>query len=202
MHTQEIVGYKLSPQQKHIWQLRSKSGNSACLLHCELGIRGRLDPEKLKEALRAAALRHEILRTAFVQLPAMNLPLQVVGAEPDVEWNVCDLSHLDQDEASLARRHAIEAASARNINYEKGPMLQALLLNEAVDEQILLLTLPTMCADRISLLNLAGEISQIYAANASQPADGDEPIQYADLSHWLNELLESEESSPGKQFWK
>ena len=200
MHTQEIVGYKLSPQQKHIWQINAKDEDFACLFQCELKIHGPLDQEKLRLAVRAAVLRHEILRTGFVHLPGMNVPLQVVENEPQFEWTVCNLNYLDEKEAAHARSNAIEVASQRTIDYEKGPMLEAWLLKESGDEQTLLLTLPAMCADRVSMLNLAGDISRFYASD--NPDLPQEPMQYADLAHWLNELLESEEPSPGKQYWK
>jgi amino acid adenylation domain-containing protein len=53
------------------------------------------------------------------------------------------------------------------------------------------------------LANLVAEVARSYAATA-QDDDGpaDEPLQYADLAAWQNELAAAEESEPGRTYWR
>src|SRR6185312_7625107 len=66
--------------------------------------------------------------------------------------------------------------------------------------QLLLLTLPALCADSVSLINLLRQLAEIYAGSAPQSAP--DVVQYADFSAWQNDLCDSTESSPGREFWK
>ena len=63
------------------------------------------------------------------------------------------------------------------------------------------MNLPGLYLDRGSLYNLTREIGSAYAARSQQQELATEPIQYADLSAVLNELLESEESQVGREYW-
>jgi len=127
----------------------------------------------------------------------MGVPLQVVLDQPEFVWNEVDpgaaSSFID-----TPRWHEIKVETAcRAVNYEDGPMLAVLLASES-DGHRVILSVPAVCADRVSLVNIARKISRNYAGN--ELAAEDEPLQYADLSKWLNELLESEESGEGRSW--
>ena len=83
---------------------------------------------------------------------------------------------------------------------DSGPIVRATLLALADDKHVLIISLPSLCADSATLHNLAREISESYASQASS----DEVFQYADFSAWQNELLqqEDEDSKSGKQYWQ
>jgi amino acid adenylation domain-containing protein/non-ribosomal peptide synthase protein (TIGR01720 family) len=66
----------------------------------------------------------------------------------------------------------------------------------------LFLTVPSLCADRIGLANLVSEIARHYAARLCRETLDDEPLQYADLAEWQNELLENEETGAGRTYWR
>ncbi|MEO0968281.1 MAG: amino acid adenylation domain-containing protein [Cyanobacteria bacterium J06639_18] len=67
---------------------------------------------------------------------------------------------------------------------------------------ILLLNLPSICADIISLNNLVTEISRAYSKCLQNEEITDEPVQYILFSEWQNELLESPEAEIGRQYWQ
>jgi amino acid adenylation domain-containing protein len=73
-----IHGFRLSPQQRRLWQLQQQLGSSPFEVRGALQILGDLDPEALRAAVRRLIERHEILRTSFVVPDGMSLPLQVV----------------------------------------------------------------------------------------------------------------------------
>src|SRR5262249_5829103 len=66
----------------------------------------------------------------------------------------------------------------------------------------LLLSLPSFCADAITLNNLVREMERSYLANQMNEPIKDEQTQYADFSQWQNELLEAEETEIGREYWR
>lgn len=67
------------------------------------------------------------------------------------------------------------------------------------ERYVLTLTLPALCADATGLQNLTREISQFYYGTGQLD---DEPMQYADYAAWRHELLTSEETKAGREFWR
>jgi len=57
---------------------------------------------------------------------------------------------------------------------------------------LLIVSLPA--TDTAALKNLVDEISRSYAACAAYEELDDEPLQYADLAEWQNELLAGEDT--------
>ncbi|PMB16658.1 non-ribosomal peptide synthetase, partial [Fischerella thermalis CCMEE 5319] len=70
------------------------------------------------------------------------------------------------------------------------------------NNHILFISIPALCADTVSLNNLVAEISNCYSACLQDDDILDEPLQYADIAAWLNELLEAEETDAGKRYWQ
>ena len=66
------------------------------------------------------------------------------------------------------------------------------------NRHVLNLSLPALCADSVSLRNLFAEFCRAYEGQEF----GDEPMQYADYAAWRHELLESEETKTGREFWR
>jgi amino acid adenylation domain-containing protein len=123
--TQKIEGFRLSPQQEHLWSLLGNGTPQSCRARCTVQLDGDLDPAALQEAVGEAVARHEILRTRFLALPGMAMPLQVIGAEgelgtvlvplsPPRHLLKLDLPALCADRAALAHlAREISAAYAR-----------------------------------------------------------------------------------------
>ena len=66
-------------------------------------------------------------------------------------------------------------------------------------KHLLVITLPALCADNSSLKHL---VEQIAISYAPEQAISGEPLQYAQVSEWQNEMLEDEKSETGKAFWR
>ncbi|HSU82078.1 MAG TPA: hypothetical protein VLR69_06630, partial [Thermoanaerobaculia bacterium] len=69
-----IEGFRLSPQQEHLWRLLREPGATPYRIVCEIHVLGRLDALALGVALQEVVARLEILRTSFRRLPGMALP--------------------------------------------------------------------------------------------------------------------------------
>ncbi|HEU4325264.1 MAG TPA: amino acid adenylation domain-containing protein [Roseiflexaceae bacterium] len=180
-----IEGFRLSPQQRRLWQLHPQAARFRVL--GAMQIEGPLDATVLKAALGATVRQHEILRTSFQQLPALRLPLQVVADQG--LW-----VHAERDlRAAPSQQHAVdelwrELAEAP-LDPAAGPLLRTVLVTRAAADHLLLVCGSALCLDGPSLGLLNQAIAAHYAAQrggARSEADGP---QYADVSEWLNEVL-------------
>ena len=196
---QEIIqGYQLSPQQKHLWSLQKNNSSLMYSAHCAVRIKGSFNVKALKTALEQIVNRHEILRTTFHCLPGMTVPLQVI-ADGGVSWTVaCDLSNLTPDEQDVELGRLFSEAIQQPFDLKKSAILRAMLVPIAPQQYELLLGLPAMNADAGTLKNLVRELSCSYGACLLGEELLDEPLQYADIAQWLNELLETED----KETWQ
>ena len=195
-----IKGFRLSPQQLHLWRAQPAGGESPYLVGCAVAVEGDLDRGRLARAVEAAVGRHEILRTAFRRPSSMKVPLQVVSDEGAVRFDFHDLGGLTADERE-SRLADLSVRDRRGFDYGEGPLLRVSLVGLSEREHLLLLLLPALCADTSSLRNLVADVSRFY--DTAEPAGGaDEVIQYADCAEIFNELIESAQESPGRDYWR
>ncbi|MGE8237951.1 MAG: amino acid adenylation domain-containing protein, partial [Stenotrophomonas indicatrix] len=160
------AGFELSPQQRRAWNQRNRQ---ASYVRGSLVLHGALDRSRLQECLTHVSERHEILRTRFHSLPSVVLPLQVV------------------DQAGLLlspETHA--AATLADALRQHIPCV--LVCSESPDLHAVHLCLDSMRADMSTMRLLLEELAAAYNDQAS--AEQGEPMQYADVAQWLNELAE------------
>ncbi|MBE9209291.1 amino acid adenylation domain-containing protein [Nostoc sp. LEGE 06077] len=185
---QQIQGFQLSPQQKRLWLLQQNS--SMYLAKCAILIEGDLQVAILKAAVQQVIARNEILRTSFHKTKGIKIPIQVVENNIGLSWH--ESTFLAADIENIWQEF-----SQQDIEWEQGCLFQTQLIKLSHKKHILLVQLPAMCADTASLKNLLAEISYCYSDIFT-----DEPLQYADISAWQNELLEAEETLARKKYWQ
>ena len=106
MQMDVIEGFRLSPQQRHLWSLQQAGDEWQYRAQCAILIEGSLDLRVLKAILRDISDRYEILRTGFRCSPGTNLPLQAVN-EQSAPWieeynlRTCDGSRQDAEVEAL-----------------------------------------------------------------------------------------------------
>jgi amino acid adenylation domain-containing protein/non-ribosomal peptide synthase protein (TIGR01720 family) len=196
-----VTGYRLSPQQRQVWLARQDAGTEF-VAQGLVKLDGELRPEVLRRAVEEVITRHEILRTRFVGRAGMKTPVQVIEERSDADWRLEDLSGAPADELAARVEKVCAGEGSQPFNYERGPLVRLVLLTLSAFEHALVITLPSLCADKRSLVNLVREVSATYAARLSGDAVLDGPLQYADLCEWQNELLEGEEAEEGRRFWQ
>lgn len=199
MQNQTIEGFRLSPQQKHLWSLQQD--NFAYRTQCVIRLEGQLNAELLKVALEKVVNRHEILRTSFQRQPGIKFPIQVIDENSIIFWQDIDFIGLSTEE-QLAKIEAFFEAEKHFVFNLQSAQLRLFLLKLSANQHILLINLPSLYADSWSLKNLVQEISNAYAACLEGKELADEPVQYIQFSEWQNELLEVEDAEVGKDFWK
>ncbi len=201
MEKTSLQGFRLSPQQQHIWRLQNGQGGRDFVVQCSVEIEGALDRERLRRALERAVERHEILRTTFPLLPGMSLPVQVVhetGAVELAERGLASIAGMAGEEWEAARERLLEAERATPFDLAAGPLVRAALLDLGPARHALLLTLPALAADTPSLRRLAGELARSYTGIE----DGEKPLQYADATEAFHEWLGPVEGEAGLAYWQ
>lgn len=202
MQMDVVEGFRLSPQQRHLWSLQQDGDELPYRAQCAVLIEGSLNLRVLKAVLRNISERYEILRTAFRCPQGINIPLQGVN-EQSAPWiGECDLSTCGTSRQEAEIEALFEKVGRIPFDLANGPVLRVSLLTLAADRHMLLVNLPSLCADAASLRILVREISRRYCAFARCQEPSGDSSQYADLAEWENNLLESEETNEGKKHWR
>lgn len=202
MQTKTLEGVRISPLQKHLWLLQHTDKQTPFRAQVAVLIEGKLDIANLKEALKNIVNKHEILRTKFQCLPGMEIPVQVIN-DSSICWeDDYDLSgwQLRQQEPKI--NVIFQEMLHLPFDYQKGQLLRISLITLSPQKYILILSLPALCADSATLKNLVHEISSSYEACLEDKELSDEILQYADIAEWQNELLESEDTAIGREYWR
>ena len=202
MSAKNITGFRLSPQQKHLWHLQQVAPHLPQRARCFCVIDGSLDVALLERALQQVVGQHEILRTTFLCLPEMNIPVQVI--EDDYAFSLVehDLTVLPAEELESRIELLYEGMRDGDDDSTREMKLRVSLLTQSELKHILLFSLPAMCADQMTLNNLVREISGQYKASLNGGGSTATPMQYLVASEWLNELLESEDAEAGRDYWR
>ncbi|MTJ09880.1 non-ribosomal peptide synthetase [Anabaena sp. UHCC 0204] len=197
----KVNGFELSPQQKYLWHLQQDDSFNYCVVGA-VSINGNLQIEVLKSAVNQVIKNHEILRTNYQDVTEMNFPLQVINNQGLFLYKEYDLSSCNFQEQKDKLQQIFNGFLNLNFNLETGAVLNLSLVNIAANKYILLMALPAICGDKITLQNLVKLISESYAAISHQEDIlDDEMLQYADLSAWQNELLTGVETQAGREYW-
>ena len=197
-----IEGFQLSPQQKHLWLLQRGNHSLPYQAQCEILIEGNLNAEVLKAAIENAVNRHEILRTSFRGLPEITIPLQVIAESSELSFQNYNLSDLAPQEQEHRLEVLFDEAKQLTFDFEKNSPLHTSLVKLSPHKHILLVSLPALCADTLTLKNLVSEISCSYAAILHNKELSDEPLQYVDFSELQHELIEGEKAETVREYWR
>jgi amino acid adenylation domain-containing protein/non-ribosomal peptide synthase protein (TIGR01720 family) len=194
-----IEGYRLSPQQKHLWRLQQLDGSPAYHCRCAVVIKGALDTVSLRFAIANVVERFEILRTSFSSLQGMDIPLQVVQAAGDLLIPEHDLRGLESADQETRPRSLLEGTGYTS--FDPRCALQSSLIILPSREHLLLLAMSALCGDRAAMVDLVKEIRNSYLGCLSGGIPDGDPVQYADVAEVLADLAESQETEAGRRYW-
>ncbi len=184
----------LSYPQERLWFLTQLDpGSTAFNMPLARRLVGALDRRALGAAVRELVVRHEVLRTAFVELDGK--PRQNVSPPPEdvlvfVEGNASDVS-----------RFVDEHATAR-FDLAHGPF-RAKLVRLGANDHLLLINVHHIASDGWSMDLLERELAELYAAFADgRPSPLPPlPIQFADYAVWQRRSLEGERARSDLAYW-
>ncbi len=204
MKTKEetIEGFRLSPQQKRLWALQQNSLREPYRAQCAIQIEGDLQGEQLHRAVEQVVSRHEILRTRFSRLSAVTFPLQIVDPPARITITPNNLSEMPSKEQASFVDNLLLETRRRPLALHSSSALELCHVVLTPQHHVLLVTLPALCSDSISLKNFFNELIYWMTTTEHTEAITSEPLQYADLSQWQLEIQESPEAETGKRFWQ
>ena len=196
-----MSGFRLSPQQRRLFEL-SAVGGERLTAGAAFRITGELDLDRFRHAVALLLERFEILTTGFPRVPGLALPVQRPGARVDAEVACAAVDSLAQGERAWRRLFPASEPVA-----DAPPPVRLLLESRGEREHLLVWTQPALLGDAASLGNQVDELLRLYRSTDS-PGSGDAdpgaepPLQYADLAEWLNEVVEDEAAAEGPAFWE
>ncbi|MBD6618566.1 amino acid adenylation domain-containing protein [Komarekiella sp. 'clone 1'] len=192
-------GFPLSPQQKHLWLVQQ--GSNVYRNQCAIFIEGNIELDILKEALQKVITKNEILRTTFHRPRGLKIPVQVIDSDINVILN----EHILKNQSSQLEEieELFETIKEQSVKCQENQLFKVELVKCSSIKYVLFISLSSLCADYQTLKNIVNEISQYYTACLQNVELSDEePLQYADVATWQNELLEAEEITTKKKYWQ
>jgi amino acid adenylation domain-containing protein len=198
MENSVTAGFRLSAQQERVWAQQQGVEAATCAAVCGMVIEGPLQPARLREAIRRLIARHEILRTLFHRQSGLKLPFQVIRDAIEPAWETVSLSGLTSAEQNIEIERLTCNTGKLAFDLEAGPTFRTRLVELSTGRHFLIVSLPALCADAVSLRNLATELGREYAGRPSS----EDAMQYADVVEWQNELLDGEDTRAGRDFWR
>ncbi|WP_405550859.1 MupA/Atu3671 family FMN-dependent luciferase-like monooxygenase [Streptomyces microflavus] len=150
-------GAPLSPGQERIWFLeRLLPGRTAYNEVKAIRLRGPLDTEALRNAVRRLVARHEGLRTVF--RAAGDSAVQLVRDSSEPDFAVVDGTLGGES----AVREALAQESTRRFDLENGPLFVTRIVRTAADEHVLVLSFHHIVVDAASATVLCRDLSAFY----------------------------------------
>ena len=136
----------LTYEQRRLWLLhRLAPESSVYTIPVGYRLRGALDPDALRAALRALVARHDALRMTIHERDGE--PYQSASPEPHFGWEREDIAGVADAEREAEARRRTGDFLARPFDLERGPLLRALLLRLGEDDHRLAITLQHIVAD-------------------------------------------------------
>ncbi|WP_037672895.1 condensation domain-containing protein [Streptomyces griseus] len=185
----------LSFAQRRLWFLHQFEGPSATYnIPVAIRFAGALNVNALVAAVRDVLVRHESLRTVFVEGPD-GVPFQRVIPADDLEFDVPVAEVTPED-----LTEAVARAAGHRFDLSAEAPLRAVLLRCGSQEHVLALTMHHSAADGESMGPLVRDLSTAYTARVEgrEPAWDELPVQYTDYTLWQREVL-GDENDPDSE---
>jgi amino acid adenylation domain-containing protein len=195
--------FPLSHAQQRLWFIRQMNPTShAYSIPGALRIKGNLDVPALERALDELIARHECLRTRFWSVDGVaRCRIEPVAS---IVIERLDLTHLPSHEKENAVIHAALELSERLIDLARPPLIYAMLVRLAADEQVFITVLDHIVTDGLSLGIIINDIRILYAKYAGPRTEElpDLPVQYVDYCEWERRSFRNGALNKLTGFWK
>jgi amino acid adenylation domain-containing protein len=193
----------LSFAQQRLWFLQQMDPESAAYnLESAFCMKGNLDPDALDRSLHSIILRHEDLRTIFVQHDGT--PYTKIADGSGWKMDRLSLDRYPGESLEQAVTRFNDETTRRPFNLEQAPLLRAYFLRSGEQEAVLVLSMHHIISDGWSMGVLIRELAENYRALllGESPSITDLPIQYIDYSVWQREWLASGVLDRQAQYWR
>jgi thioesterase domain-containing protein len=164
-------------------------------------IRGRFSAASIEAAFERVIVRHEVLRTRFVE--HNDAPVQQVMRSAPFKLSIIDLRGVSEEKRSERVTSIGEMMAREPFDLTRPCLIRAALLLVEADRGILMTTAHHIVFDGWSIRVLGREIGEIASAIDARrvPALPDLPLQYGDYALWQQDHLESCGFETEKSYW-
>ena len=196
-----VTGFRLSPQQRHLWPLQV--ANPAINAWVAMMLEGPIDIGLLQTALNQVIAGQEALRTTYHSLSGMKIPVQVIADDIQIELRRVELNDAEAERYNRSIDKFIAREVREPFDFERGPLVRTALAALPSGRHLLVVTICALGADCGTLKNLFLEITELYGSPGSVAAVDEslEPVQYLQFSEWQHELLEDSDAEQGREYW-
>ncbi|MEU0785825.1 amino acid adenylation domain-containing protein, partial [Streptomyces sp. NPDC006173] len=187
--TERPTRIPLSPAQNRLWFLNKLEGaNATYNVPVAFRISGDLDADALEQALNDVVVRHESLRTVFQEIDGSSAQVVLGTDAVDVK-----LRHVTCPAGEL--HTALRDAGQYAFDLAAELPLRTTLFTVGPGEHVLLLLVHHIASDGASMGPLGRDVETAFRSRlqGQAPAWSALPVQYADYTLWLHELLGAEE---------
>ncbi len=179
--------YEMSATQKRMYVIyKMDQTGTAYNTPMLFSVKGNIEEDNLKEAVKKVVKRHEILRTVFVENE--NTMMQKVLDDMDVEMN----SQVVPDDIEKNIQNYI-----RPFDLEKGPLFRINLFKVNQEKSYLFIDMHHIITDLVSIKLFMEEMAKFYNGVHLPEVK----MQYRDFSEWQNERISSGGFEKMEQFW-
>ncbi|MFI9722933.1 amino acid adenylation domain-containing protein [Streptomyces sp. NPDC052396] len=181
----------LAPAQRRMWFLHRLAPEVPAYNICTaIELTGAPRPAALRDVVRRIGLRHEALRTVFVETD--DGPWQLVTGRAATLRTV-DLSHLGEDEREEETGQVLRRIAARPFRLDTGPLAEWTLLYHGPGRALLVLSVHHIVFDGGSLAVVCRDLEEGYAAALAGRPDGlGAPAP----------VYEHQQEDDGREFWR
>ena len=197
---QQIKDVPLSFSQERLWFIHNMEGSLLYHLPTILRLRGRLNREALSKALQEIVLRHEVLRTVFIEKEGR--PYQVIRDAED--WKLDLIEGATYKEEPEGLQQYIAGLAKKPFDLSKDFMLRGALIRLSEQEHVVVVTMHHIASDAWSMPIIVREVMELYRAYDQGETPGLKPLdlQYADYSVWQRNYLQGEVLDKKLGYWK
>ena len=199
-------GFRLSLQQKRLWLLQQEGRRGSYSVQCAIQVEGSVNYELLQQAWHQVQQQHEILRSRFVGVPGIELPMQVSGQSTQIGYRIENLEECNEAEVLRWRQETLRREREQLVELASDVVLRVVLGRVRSQRHVMIVSLPALCADATTLRLLLKEVGQCYEElthpnTHPRTEEEEEPLQYVDVSAWQNEILEEEDAEEQRVYW-
>ncbi|WP_242909162.1 non-ribosomal peptide synthetase [Actinomadura terrae] len=165
--------------------LYDERGEDVYTVQLGVRLRGDLDPERMRTAVRALTVRHPTLRARFVR-DGLREPAQVIAAAGPVPWQDRDLRSVPASDREAEYAALSVAERSHRFRLDTDLLLRVVLARTGDDEHRLLLTSHHLTFDGWSSQLMVRDLLALYEAGERERALPT-ARPYEDYLEWLDE---------------
>jgi condensation enzyme len=162
-------------------------------------VRGHLDAERLRHALRTLVIRHESLRTRVVRHPDGRYQEILSASTPSVVTD--DISPVDPGLWDQTIEELLAGEETALLPGSEPPLIRVRLVRLAAAASVIIVTAHHSAVDGFSMRVIGRELARLLTTPPGEDAGLGDPRQYREFARWQHDFIAGDESKPRREYW-